>query len=217
MAMIPTADDPRHGLHNDILQGLSLAREELSQKETPRDAVATLPSKIVKPTRHRENTGKAAEVVPTNPSPRTWYEEDPREEADRVTAKRTRRSGYEDDPKDMRSKITQNKMDKLRKEREAEKCRKYDSTESDEDELCGLPCFTRRIRQVRKPKRFKLTAETPKYDGTQEPEAWLDDYLPIMYLAFYLAFFLVLPFFRSEHGRRFRSTRQRRRKYARRS
>lgn len=27
------------------------------------------------------------------------------------------------------------------------------------------------------PKRFKLTAETPKYDGSQELEAWLDDYL----------------------------------------
>ena len=65
-------------------------------------------------------------------------------------------------------------MDKRRKEREGEK---LDSTESDEDELCELPCFTRRIRQARKPKRFKLTAETPKYDGTQELEAWLDDYL----------------------------------------
>ena len=30
---------------------------------------------------------------------------------------------------------------------------------------------------ARKPKRFKLTAETPKYEGTEEPEAWLDDYL----------------------------------------
>ena len=35
MAMNPTADDPRHGLHNDILQGLSLAREKLSQNDTP--------------------------------------------------------------------------------------------------------------------------------------------------------------------------------------
>jgi hypothetical protein len=40
-----------------------------------------------------------------------------------------------------------------------------------------LACITSRIRQAKKPRRFKLTAETPKYDGTQEPKAWLDDYL----------------------------------------
>ena len=77
----------------------------------------------------------------------------------------------------MRNKLSQNRVDKKQREREAEK---YDSTESDEEAECGLPCFTLRIRQARKPRRFKLTAETPKYDGTQEPEAWLDDYLTMV-------------------------------------
>ena len=77
----------------------------------------------------------------------------------------------------MRSKLTQNRMDKRQKEREAEKRKKYDSTESEGEELVGPPCFTRKIRQARKPRRFQITAETPKYDGTQEPEAWLEDYL----------------------------------------
>ena len=74
----------------------------------------------------------------------------------------------------MHSKLTQGRVDRRLQEREAEK---WDYTESEEEEQLGLPCFTSRIRQARKPKRFKLTAETPKYDGTQEPEAWLDDYL----------------------------------------
>ena len=74
----------------------------------------------------------------------------------------------------MCSKIAQMKLDKRRREREAER---RDLTESEEDEELGSPCFTSRIRQARKPKRFKFAMETPKYDGTQEPEVWLDDYL----------------------------------------
>ena len=27
------------------------------------------------------------------------------------------------------------------------------------------------------PKGFKLTSESPKYDGLQEPKIWLEDYL----------------------------------------
>ena len=48
MSMNPTTGDPRLGLHNDILQGLSIAREELSQRKTPRVAVPIVPSKIDK-------------------------------------------------------------------------------------------------------------------------------------------------------------------------
>ena len=112
--------------------------------------------------------------VQTCALPISRYEENPREEADRSAARRTRRSDYEDDPKDMRSKLAQGTVDRRRQEREVER---RDYTESEVEEQLDLPCFTSRIREAKKPKRFKLTAETPKYDGTQEPEAWLDDYL----------------------------------------
>ena len=72
----------------------------------------------------------------------------------------------------MRSKLAQGRVDRRRQDAE-----RRDYPEEDEEEEVGLPCFTSRIRLARKPKRFKLTAETPKYDGTEEPEAWLDDYL----------------------------------------
>ena len=118
MAMNPAADDPRHEFHKNILQGLSLAREELSQKENPR---VTLASQIGKPTRQRESASKAVEAASANPSRRSRYEENPREEADRTAARRTRRMEYEDDPKNLCSKIAQNKVDKRRREREKPK------------------------------------------------------------------------------------------------
>ena len=33
------------------------------------------------------------------------------------------------------------------------------------------------VLETRMPKDFRLTSETPKYDGLQEPSAWLEDYL----------------------------------------
>ena len=74
----------------------------------------------------------------------------------------------------MRSRIARRKLKKEREEREA---KGRDPEELEEEEELGLPCFSSRIRQGRNPKRFKFAMETPKYDGTQEPEAWLDDYL----------------------------------------
>ena len=49
--------------------------------------------------------------------------------------------------------------------------------EEEEDEPCGAKCFIRRIRESRMPTGFKLTSETPKYDGLQEPKTWIEDYL----------------------------------------
>ena len=37
-------------------------------------------------------------------------------------------------------------------------------------------CFSRRIRETKMPKGFKLTSETPKFNGRQEPASWLEDY-----------------------------------------
>src|SRR3954470_21446403 len=53
-----------------------------------------------------------------------------------------------------------------------------DEQVSDEEiEPCGALCFTRAIRETRMPSGFKLNSTTPKYNGLEEPEAWLDDYL----------------------------------------
>ena len=46
-----------------------------------------------------------------------------------------------------------------------------------EEELCGLPCFTRRVRKTRVPASFKLPDSYKKFDGLQDPEDWLVDYL----------------------------------------
>src|SRR5664279_583001 len=74
---------------------------------------------------------------------------------------------------DVRSIITQSKVDKSRARRES----RESSYSNEEDEDCGAPCFSREIRETRMPKIFKLTSETPKYDGTLEPKTWLEDYL----------------------------------------
>jgi hypothetical protein len=41
----------------------------------------------------------------------------------------------------------------------------------------GAPCFTRRVRITPIPKGFKLPHGQQKYDGSQEPQSWLSDYL----------------------------------------
>ena len=132
----------------------------------------TIASQVVKPARQRNTTGRDVEAVPLNTPRKPRYDEDRKKDTDRSPARRTRRSNYEDDPKDARSTITQNKIDRRRQEAE-----KQDRAEEDEEEEVGLPCFTSKIRLARKPRRFKLTAETPKYDESEELEAWLDDYL----------------------------------------
>jgi hypothetical protein len=41
----------------------------------------------------------------------------------------------------------------------------------------GALCLTRRVRRTQVPKGFKLPHNQQKYDGSQEPESWLSDYL----------------------------------------
>ena len=43
--------------------------------------------------------------------------------------------------------------------------------------MCGLPRFTRRVRKTRVPSGFKLPDNYKKFDGSQDPEDWLIDYL----------------------------------------
>ncbi|KAK1662412.1 hypothetical protein QYE76_050571 [Lolium multiflorum] len=48
--------------------------------------------------------------------------------------------------------------------------------------MCGLPCFTRRVRKTRVPSGFKLPENFKKFDGLQDPEDWLVDYLEMVKL-----------------------------------
>jgi hypothetical protein len=41
----------------------------------------------------------------------------------------------------------------------------------------GASCFIRRVRTTPVPKGFKLPHDQQKYDGSQEPQSWLSDYL----------------------------------------
>jgi hypothetical protein len=48
--------------------------------------------------------------------------------------------------------------------------------EDDEKEM-GASCFTHRVCTTPVPKGFKLPHDQQKYDGSQEPQSWLSDYL----------------------------------------
>jgi hypothetical protein len=48
--------------------------------------------------------------------------------------------------------------------------------EDDEKEM-GARCFTHRVCTTPVPKGFKLPHDQQKYDGSQEPQSWLSDYL----------------------------------------
>jgi hypothetical protein len=41
----------------------------------------------------------------------------------------------------------------------------------------GASCFTHRVRTTPVPRGFKLPHDQQKYDGSQEPQSWLSDYL----------------------------------------
>jgi hypothetical protein len=41
----------------------------------------------------------------------------------------------------------------------------------------GASCLTHRVRTTPVPKGFKLPHDQQKYDGSQEPQSWLSDYL----------------------------------------
>src|SRR3954468_21231550 len=49
--------------------------------------------------------------------------------------------------------------------------------DEDEGELCGARCFSRYVRRTKMPRNFKLPSDTPKFDSTQDPKAWLSDHL----------------------------------------
>ena len=72
-----------------------------------------------------------------------------------------------------RDTATQARVDRARQERRERR----HSLEVDEEDMCGLPYFTRRVRKTRVPSGFKLPDNYKKFDGLQDPEDWLVDYL----------------------------------------
>ena len=116
----------------------------MSQEKAPRIAAPTVPSKVVRTTRHGKDAGRTADEPTTKSTRRTRYEEDPREEADRVAAKRARKSEYEDDPRDMRSKLAQNKVDKS-----GEKEKQKNTTRQNQTRRLNAGCLASHSRSDR--------------------------------------------------------------------
>jgi hypothetical protein len=68
------------------------------------------------------------------------------------------------------------KSPKYRGTRRSKSPNKAYDYEDDEKEM-GASCFTHRVRTTLVPKGFKLPHDQQKYDGSQEPQSWLSDYL----------------------------------------
>ncbi|KAK1621235.1 hypothetical protein QYE76_026752 [Lolium multiflorum] len=87
---------------------------------------------------------------------------------------------FQDPPRTSGARDTavQVRVDRARQERRE---RQHSPEVADED-MCGLPCFTRRVRKTRVPKGFKLPENFKKFDGLQDPEDWLVDYLEMVKL-----------------------------------
>ena len=105
----------------------------------------------------------------------------PRQHSPRHTAAATRDIQREGDA---RNTTAQARIDRAREERSRENRGRENrpTTEDSEEELCGLPCFTRRVRKPRVPASFKLPDNYKKFDGLQDTEDWLVDYLEIVKL-----------------------------------
>ena len=111
-----------------------------------------------------------------NGEPRRRDEASPRRHRSREPRHRSKEPRHHDDRDptsyDARSRITQSKVDKARARR-----RESPSSSDSDEEDCGTLCFSREIRETKMPKKFKLTTEVQKYDGSQDPKTWLKDYL----------------------------------------
>ncbi|KAK1611608.1 hypothetical protein QYE76_035281 [Lolium multiflorum] len=76
-------------------------------------------------------------------------------------------------PSGARDTAAQARVDRARQSRRDHR----QSPELTDEDMCGLPCFTRRVRKTRVPSGFKLPDNFKKFDGLQDPEDWLVDYL----------------------------------------
>src|SRR3954467_719143 len=144
----PPERDPKRAMHKSALTGLGLVGSALHQ-EAP-----TQPKK------------KAPVRFDRSPTPSSEEEEH--------DLPRRKKSSHHHCDYDARDALTQRKIDKARAKRA---CSSESEMDEDEGELCGARCFSRFVRRTKMPCNFKIPSDTPKFDGTQDPKAWLSDHL----------------------------------------
>jgi hypothetical protein len=83
------------------------------------------------------------------------------------------RENHEAQREDARNIITQARVNKSRYAWD-------EGNYEDEEKEMGALCFTQRVHSTRVPKGFKLPHDQQKYDGSQEPNLWLSDYLQVV-------------------------------------
>jgi hypothetical protein len=145
----PPFGDPKRAMHNSALAGLGLVGAAL-HGEAPEE-----PKK------------KAAVRFNRSPTPSS-------DEEEHDLPRRHKYSRHRSRDYDTRSELTQRKIDKARAKRV---CSSESEEDDDEGELSGSRCFSGSVRRTRMPRNFKLPSDTPKFDGTQDPKAWLSDHL----------------------------------------
>ena len=175
----PLENDPRAALHHQQIKFINMAGAELLPKEPQPagDAPAgnkTLPRHQRSP-RQEPRTRHLSDRVARDQEDRVvWVRNDraARDQEDRATRDRRNRAtrGREDryrlvEGEDARNAITQSKVNRNHSRRAGRDASSEDSDSEEEFEPCGALCFSQRIREARMPKGFRLTSETPKYDG----------------------------------------------------
>ena len=173
----PPESDPRAALHRQQIKFLSTMGTTLIPEEPQPAVTAAAGNNTVnrrqpsprRETRTREVTDRIARdrdrenrVIRGNDE-RTAPEQD-----NRVTRDRRNRGnhGHEEryqlnEGEDARNAITHNRVTRNRSRRAAQEEESDSSSSEDELEPCGALCFSRRIRETRMPKGFRLTSETP--------------------------------------------------------
>src|SRR3954463_1559089 len=146
----PPEGDPKRAMHRSALTGLGLIGAALHE-DAPVEPKKKAPAR-----RHRSPTPSSEE------------------EQEHDLPRRKKSSNRHKRDYDARDKLTQRKIDKARAKRA---CSSESEMDEDEGELCGARCFSRSIRRTQMPRNFKLPSDTPKFDGTQDPKAWLSDHL----------------------------------------
>jgi hypothetical protein len=158
----PTPDDPMLPLHRVALESVRIIGEELApRKEKPSARGDKSP---------RRGSGS-----------RRRFSRSPDKSPHRSGGPRRRSPA-----KDARDDITQSKIDKARHRRAARVGFESNNSEESQEydgELRGADCLSHRIREVMLPRKFKPSpSDAAKYDGQQEPRAWIEDYLQTVIL-----------------------------------
>ena len=163
MATRPPPSNPRASLYQTAMAGIGVMRAAIAGREVTQEPARS-------PRRNSPRQGGHHR----SRSPHRQHS--PRQAA--ATTRNIQREG------DTRNNTAQARVDRAREERGHEdRSRENRQTMDDgEEELCGLPCFTRRVRKTRVPASFKLPDSYKKFDGLQDPEDWLVDYLEIVKL-----------------------------------